>query len=81
MDDLLSCLDDMIARNRHQLTFVVPAQEGKVLAWLHGHGAVLQQKIEGSMLTLDVVMEQYELDKGGVWIRQYLLSDAEGRVI
>lgn len=44
VDHLMQVIDDFLSRNWNQLSYHIPASDGKALAWLYQHGEVLETK-------------------------------------
>ncbi len=44
VEHLLTVIDEFLSRNWEELTYKIPASDGKALAWLYQHGEVLETK-------------------------------------
>ena len=54
MDTLCQAIENVFAAQEEQHTFIVPAADGKRLAWLHAHGDVVAMRMEEDMCHVDV---------------------------
>lgn len=63
LPDLLEAVAAILNQNRTVFTLRLPAQEGRAIAWLHGHAAILDRRDEDEFVVMEVRMDQSEQDR------------------
>lgn len=63
LDNLLELIDDQLASRVHLYDMVLPLEEGAALAWLYGHGKVLEKTDKKTKTQLKVTMDHADFGR------------------
>jgi len=63
LDDLLSLIDDNLAKTVRIYDIILPLSEGAALAWLYGHGKVLGKSDKRTKTHLSVALDQADMGR------------------
>ncbi len=63
IDELFEILDRRLAASRHTVRYVLPAGDGKALAWLHNHAHVLAKKTQEAHIEVEVEISSADLGR------------------
>jgi GTP-binding protein HflX len=61
IDDLLAAITERLQADWQTVRVKVPASDGRRLAWLHAHGDVTEQRLDGETWTLTVKLRASDL--------------------
>lgn len=63
VDDLVERIAILLTQGHRRYTLTLPAGDGAAAAWLHAHGEVLDQVVEGDQATYEVRLDPAEYDR------------------
>jgi GTP-binding protein HflX len=63
LNDLGSTIEKILSRSHQTIKLVIPATEGKALAWIHSHANVLKREDRDDIVVIEVVMDAAEQEK------------------
>ena len=63
LDELLVAIGTVMNQSRTVITLTLPASQGKAIAWLHSHVAIIERSHEEENVIMKVKMDQGEQDK------------------
>jgi GTP-binding protein HflX len=63
LEELLVAVGTVLNQSRTVITLTLPASQGKAIAWLHSHVAIVERSHEDENVIMKVKMDQSEQDK------------------
>ena len=63
LEDLQACISNVFDAKRTQASITLDAADGKALSWVYEHAEILERRDDEMRITLDVMIEPYNLDK------------------
>jgi GTP-binding protein HflX len=63
LDDLLRLLDELLAEQAHPFVIELPLQEGAALAWLYGHGHVVERRDRRTKTQVHILLDKADLGR------------------